>query len=182
MDSRFRLVNAVAGSGFRVLKKLGMRDEIDRFLAMLRTEVLENATFDELHARYSTKPDAWSSVLQTLLSVAGGRLSMGLPECAEPILKEARHELLRTTFPRFDTKDYTPLARAYVNALSEGPGEGALARITELFRLMDPKKITNTWTTAQYYSRFHLNLVEDTVLAVCRMDFAPPHVVSAGSP
>lgn len=39
----------------------------------------------------------------------------------------------------------------------------------ELFRKMDPRRINNTWTTAQYYSRFHFNLIEETVLAVCRM-------------
>jgi len=45
---------------------------------------------------------------------------------------------------------------------------------------MPRHKISNTWTTAQYYSRFHLLLVEDTVAAVCRMLTEPqpqPHVV-----
>jgi cellulose synthase operon protein C len=181
-DVRFRLVNAVAGVGARSLMKLGMRDELDRFFTMLQAEVLDNATIAELRDCYSAKLDAWSSVLQTLLSLASGWFIFGLPEQAEPILKEVRHELLHTTFPRFDAKDYTPLARAYVATLGYGPAEPSLVRIIELFQRMNPKQITNTWTTAEYYSRFHLNLVEDTVLVMCGTHFAPPHVVSAGSP
>ena len=42
----------------------------------------------------------------------------------------------------------------------------------ELFRKMSPAKITNTWTTAQYYSRFHLNLVEDVISAIVSDDSA----------
>jgi hypothetical protein len=37
---------------------------------------------------------------------------------------------------------------------------------------MDEKRINNTWTTAQYYSRFHLNLVEETIRAIVSDDFA----------
>jgi hypothetical protein len=42
----------------------------------------------------------------------------------------------------------------------------------ELFRKMDPKKITNTFTTAQFYSRLHLNLVEDVIRALVSDDSA----------
>ena len=64
------------------------------------------------------------------------------------------------------------MAQAYVTALGQGPSETGMARITELFRKLDEKKITNTWTTAQYYSRFHLNLVEDVIRAIVSDDFA----------
>ena len=67
---------------------------------------------------------------------------------------------------------YTELARTYVSALGQGPSEAGLPRITELFRKMDANKITNTWTTAPYYSRLHLNLVEDVILAVVSDEFA----------
>ena len=52
------------------------------------------------------------------------------------------------------------------------PSETGLARITELFQRMEKHKINNTFTTAQYYSRFHLNLVEDVIRAVVSDDFA----------
>jgi hypothetical protein len=37
---------------------------------------------------------------------------------------------------------------------------------------MDPGRVTNTWTTAPYYSRLHLNLVEEVILAVVSDEFA----------
>jgi hypothetical protein len=47
-----------------------------------------------------------------------------------------------------------------------------MSRITELFQKMDEKRITNSTTTAQCYSRFHLNLVEDTIRAIVSDEFA----------
>ncbi|WP_439625137.1 hypothetical protein [Gemmata sp.] len=171
-DARFKLINVVAGQCLRSLKKLGMRDEIDRFLAKLRTEVLRGATTAELKKRYAAKPETWGAVLQTLLNLAAGWLTFGLHEQAAPILDEARRELLDPNAAKLQPKDYTALAQTYVSALGQGPSETGLQRITELFRKMDEKKINNTWTTAQYYSRFHLNLVEDVIRAIVSDDFA----------
>ena len=50
-DSRFKLINAVAGQCLRSLKKLGMRNEIDRFLSRLHGEILRGATPAELRQR-----------------------------------------------------------------------------------------------------------------------------------
>jgi len=171
-DSRFKLINAVAGQCLRSLKKLGMRDEIDRFLAKLRNDVLRGSTTAELKKKHSAKPEMWGSVLQTLLNLAAGWLTFGLHEQAAPILDEARNELLNPNAVKLPPKEYTALAQTYVSALGQGPSETGLARITELFRKMDDKRITNTWTTAQYYSRFHLNLVEDVIRAIVSDDFA----------
>ncbi len=171
-DARFKLINVVAGQCLRSLKKLGMRDEIDRFLAKLRNEVLRGATTAELKKKYAAKPEMWGSVLQTMLNLAAGWLTFGLHEQAAPILAEAHNELLNPNAVKLPAKEYTELARTYVSALSQGPSETGLARITELFRKMDDKKITNTFTTAQYYSRFHLNLVEDVIRAIVSDDFA----------
>ncbi|MBA4188259.1 MAG: hypothetical protein C0467_09665 [Planctomycetaceae bacterium] len=171
-DARFKLINVVAGQCLRSLKKLGMRDEIDRFLAKLRNEVVRGSTTAELKKKYAAKPEMWGSVLQTLLNLAAGWLTFGLHEQAAPILDEARNELLNPNAVKLPPKDYTQLAQTYVTALGQGPSETGLARITELFRKMDDKKITNTWTTAQFYSRFHLNLVEDVIRAIVSDDFA----------
>jgi hypothetical protein len=138
----------------------------------LHSEVLRGATPAELKKKHASKPEAWGAVLQTLLNLAAGWLTFGRHEKAAPILDEARNELLNPSAVKLGAKEYTELARAYVTALGQGPSETGLARITELFRKMDDKKLTNTWTTAQYYSRFHLNLVEDTVRAIVSDDFA----------
>jgi hypothetical protein len=171
-ETRFKLINVVAGQCLRSLKKLGMRDEIDRFLTRLHTEVLRGASPAELRKKHAAKPEAWAAVLQTLLNLAAGWLQFQLHDRAEPILAVAWHELTDPAAVRLQPKDYTELARAYVGALGHGPSEAGMARITELFRRMDDKKINNTWTTAQYYSRFHLNLVEDVIRAVVSDDFA----------
>lgn len=168
-ETRFKLINVVARQCLRNLKKFGLRDEVDRFLTKLHSEVLRGASTNELKKKYSSKPDSWSAVLQTLLNLASGWLQQGLPERANPILIEARSELLQTNMT-FQAKDYTELARAYVYALGQSPTDSGLEAMVTLFHKMDPKKITNTWTTAQYYSRFHLNLVEDVILALVSDD------------
>jgi hypothetical protein len=171
-DARFKLINVVAGQCLRSLKRLGMRDEIDRFLTKLRNDVLRGATTADLKKKHSAKPDMWGSVLQTLLNLAAGWLTFGLHDHAEPILVEARNELLNPQAVKLPPQNYTELACAYVSALGQGPSETGLLRITELFRKMDDKKITNTWTTAQYYSRFHLDLVQAVIFAIMSDDFA----------
>jgi len=166
-DTRYKLINVVARQCLRNLKKLGLMSEIDRFLTKLHNEVLRGASAAELKKKYAAKPDAWAAVLQTLLNLAGGWMHLGLHDRAAPILQEARNELLGSNAMVLQPRDYTELARAYVTALGQGGSpDNCLAGMIELFRKMSPSKITNTWTTAQYYSRFHLNLVEDVIQAL----------------
>ena len=101
----------------------------------------------------------------------------GRDDKATPILDEARNALLNPTAVRFPPKEYAEVARAYVTTLGQGPPEAGFARMLELFDRMDGREITNTWTTAQYFSRFHLNLVEDVIFAVCEMAPEQPQVV-----
>ena len=172
-ETRYKLINVVARQCLRNLRKLGLRDEIDRFLTQLHKEVLRGQTTAELKKKYSSKPESWSAVLQTLLNLASGWLFLGLTDRAKPILDEARGELLGNNAISLQPKDYTSLAQAYVTALGQmQSSETGLAEMIRLFQKMDPKKITNTWTTAQYYSRFHLNLVEDVILAIVSDDSA----------
>jgi cellulose synthase operon protein C len=171
-EDRFRLINAVGGQSLRVMKRLGMRDEIDRFFTKLHSEILRGASTAELRKKYASKPDLWAAVLQTQLNLAGGWMMFGLLERAMPIVDEARNELLNPQVVKLPAKEYTSLAQAYVSALGQGPSEIGMVRITELFRKMDEKRISNTWTTAQYYSRFHLNLVEDVIRSIVSDDFA----------
>src|SRR5205085_2837104 len=74
-DSRFKLINVVAGQCLRSLKKLGMRDEIDRFLTLLQDEVLGGAPAADLRAKHAAKPEMWAATLQTLLNLAAGWLT-----------------------------------------------------------------------------------------------------------
>ena len=46
----------------------------------------------------------------------------------------------------------------------------ALNRLAELFRNM--RHLKDTFTTAKYYARLHLNIIEAVVLAVVSDDFA----------
>jgi hypothetical protein len=80
--------------------------------------------------------------------------------------------LIGPSAPPFAPKEYTALAQAYVAALGHGPADAGLPRITQLFRKMPPERIVNAFTTSKFYSRFHLNLVEETVLALVSDDFA----------
>jgi hypothetical protein len=180
-SARYALIDVVARSCVRTLKLIGWTTEIDRFLTTLYGEVLGGASAAELLKKHAFNPEAWAAVLRTLLNLAGAWLQLGLTERANPIVEDARGELLNTSSAlSLQPKDYTELARAYVTALGQENPERCLTRTIELFKCMSPAKITNTWTTAQHYSRFHLLLVEDAVLAVCRLarDNPVPHIVS----
>jgi hypothetical protein len=166
-STRYRLINVAARQCIRNLKRLGLANEIDRFLTLLHGEVMGDVPVTELRKKYADKPEAWATVFQTLLNLASGWMYLGLADRVAPILSEARNELLANALG-LQPKDYTELARAYVALLGDGPPESGLLAMIELFRKMDPRKISNTWTTAQYYSRFHLNLVEDVVLVLRR--------------
>jgi hypothetical protein len=175
-EQRYELVNVVAAQSLRSLRKLGLQDEIDKLLRRMQDVVLGGQTVDQLRQKYRAKatgkPELWGKVLQSLLHLAGGWLTFGLTDQATAILDEAREELLGPNPAPLDAKDYTPLAQAYVAALGQGPAEAGLPRIAELFGKMDPACVQAKYTTAKFYSRFHLNLVEETILAVVSDDFA----------
>lgn len=170
-EQRFELVNVVAGQCLRSLRKLGLRDEIDKLLRRMQDEVLKGKAPAQLRQEYAARPDLWADVLQTLLNLAGGWLTFGLVEQAAPILEAARQEVLSGA-GKVQVLKFTKLAQTYVAALGQGPAEFGMPRIVELFETLDPARITNTFTTAPYYSRLHLNLVEEVVLAIVSDDFA----------
>ncbi|MFM8273174.1 MAG: hypothetical protein ACKODX_12730, partial [Gemmata sp.] len=172
LEKRCELINVVAGQCMRSLKKLGLSNEIDRFLTKLHSEILGGASAEELRKKHQAKPETWATIQQTLLTLAGGWLHFGRQDRAQPILDMARNELLGMNTVSLQSKDYTALARAYVTALGQGPSESGMIRMLELFRKMSPKSMNNTWTSAQYYSRLHLNLVEDVIRALVNDDAA----------
>jgi hypothetical protein len=171
-DTRFKLINAVGPQWLRSLRKFGLRDEIDKFLSRLKNEVLRGASVPDLRKRYAQKPDVWKDVLQTLLHLAAGWLAINMNEHAAPILEEGRNELLGGAGVKLQASQTVEVARAYVAALGHGSSESGLPRILELFRKIEPGKVTTSFTTAPFYSRLHLNLVEDAILALVSDEFA----------
>jgi len=169
---RTKLINVVDRQCFRSLVKLGFRDQIPRILRSIESACFGVwPTFDELRANHPDRK-MWPSVVQSLLSLAGGSASIGQGRQHRPIFTEARSLLLDVNSPIVSTPEYADLARAYVRALSKGSAEVGLPLIIELFEKMPSRKITNTSTTSPYYSWHHLNLVEETCFALISDAFA----------
>ena len=174
VDLRFELVNFVAGQCLRSLRKLGLRDEIDKLLRRILSVVLEGKTLQQWKTRYAARPDQWWRALQTLLNMASGWLTFGNFDQANPILDEARTELLAPSRRANDPPpvEFAKLAQGYIAAVAQGPSESGLTRIAELFERMDPARVPVGYSTAPFYSRLHLNIVEEVVLAIVSDDFA----------
>jgi hypothetical protein len=154
-DQRFELVNVVAAQSLRSLRKLGLRDEIDKLLHRMQGVILAGRTAADLRVKSRSRPapnkaDVWPKALQSLLHLAGGWLTFGLGDQAEPILDDARAELLGDGPAVLPPREFTDVARAYIAALGQGPAETGLPRIAELFQRMSPARVTSTWTTARF--------------------------------
>ncbi len=170
-EQRYELINEIGSAGLRSLRKLGLRDEIDGLLQRLQSLILGAATLNDCKARWSGKPEIWRAALQSLLNLAGGWLLFGRNELAAPILEAARNELLAPGGGKTMPQSYARLAVAYIAAIGQGPAELGIPRLLELFQKIEAGKITLGFTTAEFYSRLHLNVVEEVVLAVVSDDF-----------
>jgi hypothetical protein len=167
-DTRLVFLNAAMGPCLRTLKKLGMRDAIDRLLTRVQSLVFPTGSIAELRERHGTKLDAWSKTLQTLLHLAGGWLMLGQAKRANEILDAARAEILaRKMLPN----DLTALAQAYIAAVGHGPSEAGIERIKEFFEKVPASTFPNNWTGAKTYSRMHLKLIEEVIHAVTSDEF-----------
>lgn len=171
-DRKFELVSVVAGQSLRSLRKLGLHDQIDRLLQKLLVTVLGAGTLADLKAAHASRPDVWLKALASALSVAGGWLMFGLTDKATPILDAARAELFAPPGAKTLMQDNTRLAVAYATTVGQGDAEAGVKRLKDLFAKMPTGKITNGYTTAPYYSRSHLNVVEAVVLTLASDDFA----------
>jgi len=171
-DQRFTIVNVVAKESLRSLRKLGMRDEVDRLLGLFQQVVLQKLDLQQLRARHGSRADYWSKVMQAELSLATGWLTYDLTQKAEPILEEARNDLLGATGTKMQVKDFAPLLQAYIVALSQQDAEVGLPALSNMFRKLDPTRVLNGFTTAKFYSRHHLTIAEEVILAVVSDDFA----------
>jgi hypothetical protein len=171
--TRFPLVNAAAGRALRNLRRLGLRDEIDYFLTEVGAVIYQGTDLPGLRARHAEgKIVRWADVLVTLANLAAGWLAFGLADRAAPMLALIRTELLRPGQSPFLPQEYTAVACGYVRALGSGPAEKGLPAITQLLAEMPAGRITNKHTTAPFYSRLHLSVVEEVVWALVSDEFA----------
>jgi cellulose synthase operon protein C len=171
-EDRRTQIHLAAPSCISSLKALGLRQEMDRLLTVLDKAVIDSVPLSEWRQRYWDRPVQWAGLLMASLQLVPGWFYLGVAERAQPVLSEARAALANSEYG-FQSAQYAEIARSYVRALSERVLDG-LDSIKELFSLMNPKAISNTFATAQFYSRLHLQLVEEAVLAMCRFCLENP--------
>jgi hypothetical protein len=178
--ARFELLAHLANRCFRVMRGFGMTAETVELLNRLGEIVFDAATPEQVREQYRSvgttavrakwgRSDRhrvpWSSALEALLGLAEGWLGTGHPDRAEPILALARSELLDQNATPFESKDYAPVARAYVRALGRMADGAGVPQVVALFSEMDSARVCESLTTSTFFSRVHLGLVEEAVLA-----------------
>ena len=159
----FAVLEELAKSAFRGLRKLGMRDEIDQILRQMGEVVLKGREIKQINF---VKEEQGPAALLALLLVAGQWYYFGRDSQAEPILQVSRQVLLANELA---PRDQTQLAVAYAGAVGEAPVEIAQKRLEEIFRQL--KGIKDTYTTSSHFSVSQLDVVESVVLAVVGDNF-----------
>lgn len=160
------LINRATPSCLFSLKSLGLRQELERLLPRLEQAVRSGVSLSGWRQRYIQRPEEWGGVLLSAMKLVPGWFDLGLVDRAQPILAETRRELA-DQYTTLRSGDYTEVAGDYLNTMATGTN-GGLEMLIDSFGLIQPNKVTNTFTTAQFYSRLHLQLVESVVFAACR--------------
>jgi hypothetical protein len=159
---RYSTVGELARECLRSLRKMGLKDEIDLFLKKCTELVIQDRNPTQLRAQAGNR---WPDVLGSLLAIAEGWLYFGGDDQAKPLLTIAREAIFGNGQIAKDKKighlAIAKVIRAYISALGQGPVEEALQRIEELFPHLE--KLPNTFTTSQYYSLLHLQIVEEVI-------------------
>jgi hypothetical protein len=158
-------VEKVAGQCFRSLRKLGMRDEIDRLLAQMADVVLEGKDLDALVKQINFQKDG-PAPLKALLHVASSWYYFGRDHQADPVLQTVRSVLFKAAYPPLKQKD---LACAYARTVGQTTLEVAKTRLEEILR--DLKGVRDSFTSSSHFSVFQLDVIESVVLAVVSDDF-----------
>ncbi|WP_439626270.1 hypothetical protein [Gemmata sp.] len=152
-------VNALAELGWACLcwfQRLGDREAAEKFLYDTRhlwPETVEGATHHEVCAT----------------AIRAGLLAFLRHEHAASAELDAVFGRIRASKTsavrreRWEAKEVVQVATAYIRGAACGPVAGGVERVANLFPALP--RIPNTWTTAQYFSRFHFVLVEALVLA-----------------
>jgi FtsH ternary system domain X7 len=161
-------LDTLAEHGFRGLRKLGMREEIDVLLRQMENVILEGQDISAIDMKADRN---WPVALRALLHVAAGWLYFGRDRQAEPIINTVRTllfsgQLMEGNAPKY--KEQTQLARAYALTVGQAPVEAAQKRLEELFHKL--KGVKDTYTTSTHYSLSQLDVVEAVVLSVVNED------------
>jgi hypothetical protein len=161
-EERYDAISSVSREGMRSLRKLGLKDEINRFLTQISKLIVQGKSLSQLRTAAGKR---WPEVLAALLSLAEGWLYFGGVLQAQPFLDEARTTIFENGKVAKNQSivaiKITKLIQAYVSALSQGPLQDALNRLDELFDKME--RLPNTFTTSSFFSRLHLNIVEEVI-------------------
>ena len=153
-------------SWLRGLRKVGMREQIDHLLGVMANLILGGTELKSVLAKQASRPAELAATLRALLHVAGGWYYFNRGDHAEPVMQAARTLLLQKGL---EPKEKTPLAVVYAQTLGQAPQDVAKTRLMELFTKAEGFR--DGYTTAKYYSRFQLEVVEAVVLAVVSDDF-----------
>lgn len=160
LEARSRLI----GQSLRSLRRCGLRDATDRLL-----ERLAAAAGDPEAA-----PDRRTAMerCRILLHVASGWLNTDQADRARPILDLARSLIQPATPAAADRPAalVVSLVGNYVATAALAPLDEAIQRAEALFAAGQMERIPNTFTTAPYYSRFHVSIAEAVALAFANED------------
>jgi hypothetical protein len=166
----YTAINLVAREGLRNLRRLGLKNDIDRFLRKIRDQIEQGKPLTYLRTTTGTQ---WPDILGALLALAEGFQYFGSYDQAKPYLDEARQTIYRNAQePKeraLNASRLTKLVTSYISALAQGEVDDALSRIEELFQKME--KLPNSYTTASHFSRFHLNIVESVIRSMINENF-----------
>jgi hypothetical protein len=155
-------VESLSRECFRNLRKLGMRDQIERLLRVLEDVVLQGKKVGSLRASETS----WKSLAQ-LLHVASNWYYFGLDAQARPVMDLARSVLYHG---ELRGPAQANLACAYVSSLGQAPLELAQPGIEEIFCRLD--RVYDAYVSNTHFSPSQLKVIEAVVLAVVTEEFA----------
>ncbi|VTR95937.1 Uncharacterized protein OS=Myxococcus stipitatus (strain DSM 14675 / JCM 12634 / Mx s8) GN=MYSTI_03368 PE=4 SV=1 [Gemmata massiliana] len=166
VEPRLKFVHMSGPQCLWSLQAFGLSEPIERITTHLRSLAPTSRSEDT--------PEAAARIWSAQLVVAAACLALGQTEEAAPVLTQVRRELLGSLGARLTSKDYTELVWAFVFAIGQSAQAPGLEQLTDLFRELPPEKVTNTWTTAAYFSRSHLLVTEGALAAACQMALELP--------
>jgi hypothetical protein len=179
-DARDALIHHALGPCVLSLRSAGLRQETERLVEVLHRAVFRGVPLSEWPRRRGDCNDQSerAAMIVAGLNMASSWLFLGQPDLAPPAFTAALTEL-EDEQSQFQSQWYSAITRAYASALDHAPA--GLERLLDLFSRLQTRRITNTFTTAQFYSRLHLQLTEDVVFAACQfcLDNPLPATVTA---
>ena len=168
------IMDELIGHCFRGLRKLGMRDEIDKLLTKMTELILQGRNTNEMR-KLDPRVSIGLAKVCALLHVAGGWYYFGRDHQAEPIMQTVHRLLLSDdeiwVMANGFTKvlEKTKLACIYATTLALVPPQLAQERLEELFSKLTG--IRDTFGTNRHYSLSQIRVLEAVVRAVASDDF-----------